>query len=359
MTRLFAMLPVALFVSCASNPQAVRPDSRDPTAPVVATEIDAEKTFQIETLEIDFDSGGETLTGSFIRPLANRAVPAAIIVHDWGVRGRDGMIGELFGVRLPTEVPTYRAIAEGLAARGVAVLIFDKRTCVVDTEAWCAYPRDYVTGKPALGTALVDDVRAAAQWLKSRDDVASISLVGHGHGAEIAAVAGSDKLFQRVALLQPTVSTLTERATYQVEESIRQIDARIGAVGDTPEADLLKRQRAELQAILAAGDPMRFEADTAADLDQIHSRYLELIDRPGSDRFAILAGRDPGEPPGDAARLNELLGDRVVTIADLSRAMVSVHEDADPTIVADEVIARLSAFLGAGKGDRSNGRPAR
>lgn len=352
MNQLFKRLTLtaSLLTSLASlgcgTPTTQRPVAAAQAATMevaVEDELDA-SSYETTTEQVTFSSRGAELVGTVVRPVTDGKRPAVVIAHDWGVRGRDGIVGAVFGVRLPTEVALYRSLAESLAARGIVVLIFDKRTCTRGSEPWCTYPPEQMTDD--LGGALVDDVRAAAVSLAGRPDVASVSLLGHGHGAEVAMVAATDARVGRVALLQPSYADLPALAKFQVETSIQQIDARIAEVGDVPEADLLKQQRDELQQRLAEPNPLGITAATATTLADLHTQYHEQLAATRLPLFAIIGRVDPGEPPASRERIEALLGDRVLTIADLTRAMTSVSPDDDPTVIDAEVIARLAAFLG-------------
>lgn len=333
-----------VMAACGSTPKAV--PAENPVEQVVddVTADVVPEAYEVVTEPVEFASGDLKLVGTLIRPLSKTPRPGAVLVADWGIRGRDGVVAEVFGVRFPTEIAVYRALAEGLAARGVAVLIYDKRNCAKDSEPWCQYPADYATANPALGSALVADARAAFAWLDARPEIAPVSFIGHGHGAEVALAAAGRA---RVVLLQPSTQSLVERARFQLEESVRQIDARIATVGDVPEADLLKARKAEVQAMLDAPDVLNLEAAAVADLDELHRRYLEIAGGTTPDRLAIFGDVDPGESPQEPARLEELFAQDLQVIAGLSRAMVSLADDADPTVVSPEVLARVSAFLAA------------
>lgn len=129
---------------------------------------------------VSFDSNGATLKGIFYKPAgADGAVPGVIVTGAW-TTVKEQMPG------------TY---ARELASRGFAALAFDF-TGWGESEGSPRFVED-----PAVKTA---DIKAAADYLASRDDVASISGLGvcasSGYMAE--AVADDERL-GRLALVAP------------------------------------------------------------------------------------------------------------------------------------------------------------
>ncbi len=335
-----------VLAACGTTPSA-KPDGL-PVETEAVEEGDVQpEAFEIVTETVEITSGELTLAATLVRPRASGPRPGAVIVGDWGIRGRDGVIAEMFGVRLPTEVAIYRSLAEGLAARGVAVLIYDKRNCVKDSEPWCSYPAEYATKNPAVATAFVEDALAMAAWLAGRAEVGSVSLIGHGHGAEVALVAAQNAKIAGVVLLQPSANSLSERARFQLEESVRLIEARIAEVGDSPEADMLTTRKTELTAALASPNVLGLDSTATADLDVMHVQFLKAAQLATPPRLAVLGDVDPGEPASNADRLLDLFAEQLVVLPHLSRAMVSVADDGDPTVLSPDVLIHVSAFLNA------------
>ncbi|WP_126379000.1 alpha/beta hydrolase family protein [Desulfovibrio ferrophilus] len=116
--------------------------------------------------ELNFDSAGTTLTGTLItRPEGGR-VPGVVLTFCTGCIRRD----------------QARGFAQALALHGLAVLIYDVRTCV---------------GPPAQGEAglrvLGEDALAAVRALRSRPEVDPdrVGLWGKDNGAQVALAAAS------------------------------------------------------------------------------------------------------------------------------------------------------------------------
>src|SRR5690606_3360653 len=126
--------------------------------------------------ERDFSVGdGErALPGTLAMPegaSADAPVPGVVLVHGSGPHDRD----ETIGPNRP-----FLDIARGLAAQGVAVLRYDKRTR--------ARPQDYADGKVTIDSETTDDAVAAVEALRKVPgvDPARVYVLGHSQGAMMA-----------------------------------------------------------------------------------------------------------------------------------------------------------------------------
>jgi pimeloyl-ACP methyl ester carboxylesterase len=117
-----------------------------------------------------WSSGG--LFGTFARPREAGRRPAALIIAGSGPTPRDGTVG------------TYRQIAEGLAAGGIASLRYDKRG-VGESRSLVTREDDVVLGN------FVDDAVAAVRSLSARPDVSAVFILGHSEGALIGTLAAA------------------------------------------------------------------------------------------------------------------------------------------------------------------------
>lgn len=380
--KAYACSAFALFLLSCTTPQA-RPDTATAKAPAVengAARVDRatdepdepddelapfDDAVEIAEDQVTFSSNGDELRGSVLRPEgSDEPRPGIVIAHDFGPLSRDGLIEGGFGLKLPVIVPVYRSLAESLAERGFVVLIYDKRTCVEGAAPECSYPRSYIE-REAMATTLVEDLHAAALSLNEREDVASVTLIGHGHGAEIAvAAAAIDGDFEpdQVVLLAPSARSVEERVRFQTATSVKLLDAQIAELGDTTQADLLKRRRStarqtldELEAGFEAidsgktdGAVLGLPGTTWMDYRSVHARYVALMKSGETPIFAIMPAVDPGAPPDDAERLAGWLGadsGAVETIDGLSPAVVEVGEDDDATVVSPRTIELLLEIL--------------
>lgn len=132
-------------------------------------------------------SDGVVLSGTLTVPPGPGPYPAAVLVGGFGPENRDGS----FAGRGDGE---YRAIALGLARRGVAVLRYDKRGIGS-------------SGGPALSwldaRPLAVDAVAATRTLAALPDVDTlrVALIGHSQGGDLALQAARTAPATRVVTL--------------------------------------------------------------------------------------------------------------------------------------------------------------
>lgn len=127
----------------------------------------------LEESPIEVVSGNYKLPGTLTRPKGKTHLPIIILVHGSGSQDRDGSIG-------PNKI--YRDIAWGLAAQGIAVLRYDKRT--------------YVYGKASVPEGkeitpdeeVVEDAVSACQLAASLPfiDKRKVFIAGHSLGGLLA-----------------------------------------------------------------------------------------------------------------------------------------------------------------------------
>jgi alpha-beta hydrolase superfamily lysophospholipase len=138
---------------------------------------------------------GLALGGTLTVPVhrAGARVPAVVLITGSGAQDRDEWTPTLDRWR------PFRAMADTLSRRGIAVLRLDDRG----------------VGRSAAGPAgatsadYADDVRAAVAWLRARAEVdpARVGLVGHSEGGIIAPmVAAGDPRLRGVVLIAGTAS---------------------------------------------------------------------------------------------------------------------------------------------------------
>ena len=132
---------------------------------------------------------GHTLVGTLTRPAgAAGRVPVVVTISGSGPQDRDGQIVGIADYR------PFRAIADTLGRRGLAVLRLDERGVGASSGTFAsATSRDFA-----------DDVRSALDWLRTRADVdpARLALLGHSEGGLIAPlVAAEDSSLAAVVLL--------------------------------------------------------------------------------------------------------------------------------------------------------------
>jgi pimeloyl-ACP methyl ester carboxylesterase len=136
---------------------------------------------QVASSEQFLEAPGPTgaLKGTLIAP-AVKSAPMALIIPGSGATDRDG--NNPFGVK----AATYRLLAEGLAARGVATLRIDKRgmfaSAAATPDANAVTIADYVS-----------DVRSWVSLLRKHTGASCVWLLGHSEGALVAMASATEQ----------------------------------------------------------------------------------------------------------------------------------------------------------------------
>lgn len=123
--------------------------------------------------------GATALHGTLLAPGSGPKGPAVLIIAGSGPTDRDG------NNPLGVSAGTYKLLAEGLAARGLTTLRFDKRGVA---ESAGAGGRE----EDLRFETLADDAKAWAVRLKAETGAPCVWLLGHSEGALIAEVAARD-----------------------------------------------------------------------------------------------------------------------------------------------------------------------
>ena len=183
------------------------------------------------------DNGPGPLGATLSLPKGNGPFPAVVLVHGSGPQDRDQTIG-------PNK--PFADIAHGLAAQGVAVLRYDKRSQ--------ARPQDFADGA-SLALETTDDAIAAVALLKVQPgiDPARVFVLGHSQGgmvaSRVAKASGAAGAILFAAPARPILDLLREQNRYLLAQSpeipaevatahMAQLDAAIAAVRKDPGAQL-------------------------------------------------------------------------------------------------------------------------
>ena len=188
---------------------------------------------------------------------ASAAVPAVVLVHGSGPHDRD----ETIGPNRP-----FLDLAHGLAAEGIAVLRYEKRTR--------ARPQDFAGGDFDLDDETTDDAVAAVAALREVEgiDPSRVYVLGHSQGGMLApriaarsgGVAG---LVLFAAPARPLLDLLLEQNHYLVG-----LDGSI----DPAEQAHLERLQAQVDAVRGVADvPI---ADSPMGLPAGYWRAFEAVD---------------------------------------------------------------------------------
>jgi pimeloyl-ACP methyl ester carboxylesterase len=188
----------------------------------------------IEETEVTFPSGSIRLAGTVAKPKGAKGCPAVVLISDTGPHDRQGNLvrgkgGSEEFAGSGADASLLRSIAQSLAGVGVLVLRYDDRGCG-------ASEGDF--GK-ALFSDFAADAAAAVAFLRGRDDVGPIGLIGHGEGGLAACVvAAKDGAIRSITLLAPPALTLDEIVLARAERTLRDQGTKEDAV-----KEMLSQQR--------------------------------------------------------------------------------------------------------------------
>jgi hypothetical protein len=225
--------------------------------------------------------GPVPLPGTLTLPAGTGPFPGLIIVHGSGPADRDLTLGE---VAPYNQIKPYRDLAWGLAARGIAVLRYDKRPRVEPT--W------FLGKRFTVNEETVDDAVSALALLRQQPEVQGdrVYLIGHSLGGMVAPrIAERDGKLAGIVLMagatRVSVADQVERQlayiksvsgpdSLQVEAQIRQLGpvlARIRGLGpaDSANPEFLLGAPAAYYLDLAGYDP-------AAAMRRVPARLLVL-----------------------------------------------------------------------------------
>ena len=212
-----------------------------PAPPPAAAAPAADAAFTERDLAVG--AGERALPGTLALPKGDAPAagwPAIVLVHGSGAQDRD----ETIGPNRP-----FLDIARGLAAQGVAVLRYDKRSK--------ARPQDYADGNVTIDNETTDDAVAAVQALRAVPgiDPRRVFVLGHSQGgmmapriAAHAAQAGAP-LAGIVLMAAPSRKLLD----ILVEQQRRVAVLDDGHIGDEEAAAIATLER-QVAAVRAGGD---------------------------------------------------------------------------------------------------------
>ncbi|MDD5556001.1 MAG: alpha/beta fold hydrolase [bacterium] len=184
--------------------------------------------------EVAIGTGEWEFPGTLATPVGEKACCGVVLVHGFGAQDRD----ESFGPNRP-----FRDIAWGLAARGIAVLRYEKR---LRHHAGKIEPvRERITAREET----IDDALAAVRFLRGVEgvDPRRIFVLGHGLGGmllprigasdrEIAGfviLAGTARPLEDVLLEQMTyILSLREAPAGESEAALERFRAQVAKVKD-------------------------------------------------------------------------------------------------------------------------------
>ena len=255
------------------------------------------------------------LPGTLSLPRVAHKVAAVVLVHGSGPHDRD----ETIGANRP-----FADIAAGLAARGIAVLRYDKRTKVAP-QAF-APTRAFTVREEVL-----DDAQAAVALLRARPEVdpRRIVVVGHSLGATLAPrIAKDDADVAAIVLLaasaRPLGGVVVEQSGY------------LASLNGPPDAQTQARL-AELRATAARADAAK-PGDSGEPILGLPPAY-----------WADLNAYDPADAAALQIPMLLLQGGRdyQVTTQDFDRFRASLAGHDNATLI---LLPRLNHLFMAGEG---------
>lgn len=211
----------------------------------------------VRELGVAVGEGERALPGTLALPAGAGPFPAVLLVHGSGPQDRDESIG-------PNR--PFLDIAHGLAAQGIAVLRYDKRSR--------ARPQDYAGSGFGVDDEVTDDAVAALALLRARPeiDAGRVFVFGHSLGAmlapRIAARApGTAGAILFAAPARPLLDVLVEQFTRMAATDGVVSEAERDAI------DALSRGIARIRA----GEEVP-AAEAPLGLDAAYWRSIEAVD---------------------------------------------------------------------------------
>ena len=205
--------------------------------------------------EVMVGDGERALPATLAMPSGTGPFPAVVLVHGSGPQDRD----ETIGANRP-----FLDIARGLAAQGIAVLRYEKRTKV--------RPQDYAAGVD-IDTETTDDAVTALATLRAQPDIdpERVFVIGHSQGGMMAPrIAMKDGKTAGLVLLAAPARNLLD---ILMEQNVRLLGMQ--GIQDTPEGiahlDKLKAQIANVRGAgdAAVGAPMGLPVDYWRSVDGV------------------------------------------------------------------------------------------
>jgi len=199
---------------------------------------------QFEETEVTVGSGDWALPGTLTRPKGPGPFPGLVLVHGSGPNDRD----ETLGPNKP-----FKDLAWGLAARGIAVLRYDKRSKVHGKKI-LADPK--LEASMTVKDETIDDALAAAALLQKAKgiDPKRVFILGHSLGgflmpriALAAAPLGIAGFISMAGLTRPLDDTIIRQMTY-----IYNLAGTTLSDDDKKKLEDIKAQVARIKALTAA-----------------------------------------------------------------------------------------------------------
>lgn len=231
----------------------VRP-GQAPVAPEPAPAADA----PFRERALDVASAGLTLPGTLALP-RDEVRAGIVLVHGSGAHDRDETIG-------PNK--PFRDLARGLAAKGLAVLRYEKRSH--------AHPESFSGKAFTVREEVVEDAVAAIALLRAQPELEGrpVYVAGHSLGALLAPRIASEAHANGMILLAPPARDLADVIPQQVRY-IAQLDGKIDPT-EQAALDEMLAQVALVQKLYAGPQDEATLADATPILGAPAAYWLDL-----------------------------------------------------------------------------------
>ena len=298
-----------------------------PAPPPAAAAPAADAAYTERDLAVG-SSGERALPGTLTLPKGAGPFPAVVLVHGSGAHDRD----ETIGPNRP-----FLDIARGLAAQGIAVLRYDKRTK--------ARPQDFTGANITVDAETTNDAVAAITALRAVDgiDRKRLYVLGHSQGAMMA-----PRIVQRAGNVAGAILLAAPARQFLdivIEQNRRQA-AMDGAVSaqESVAIDKLVAQVARLRDgdVPAADTPMGLPAMYLRSIDSVDAiAEAQAIRQP---LLLLQGGRDIQVVDADWQRWQAAFGND-------SRATLRHYPALNHLGIAGEGPGTLAEYLTAGHVD--------
>ena len=280
-----------------------------------------------------------TLHGTLLMPEATKPIPVVLLIAGSGPTDRNGNTPLLPGAN-----NSLKMLAEGLAAKGIATLRYDKRGIA---ESKAAGPSE----KDLRFDMYVEDAAAWAAQLKKDPRFSSVTIAGHSEGALLGTVAAqrgaASALVSISGVSRPADEVLRGQLAGKLSPEVQEGSEKTlkalksGKTVDDPPAALAALYRPSVQPYLISW----FRYDPVAEIKKVKVPVLILqgttdIQVPVDDARALAAAK-PEATLVIVEGMNHVLK---MAEADPDKQKAAYS---DPTLpIANRVVEAIAAFVG-------------
>jgi hypothetical protein len=162
----------------------------------------------------------------YLLTTTSKFVPGLVLVHGSGPQSGDSVqIGQL-GAQFPSPIPVFTEIGAALAAQGIAVLTYDKRSC---GSFNACYDNDYPFPSAELVIDdSISDAMAAVKYLQHRPKVDSEKVVVSQAGSFVPIILEAMLSIASGIMLAGSYRAINELLVYQLEFTFQLLETSAG-----------------------------------------------------------------------------------------------------------------------------------